>query len=257
MTNCSGYVKWPLVDGKLPDFQQTLAFIGEIENKWRFIKGGNNQLTRVYSRIHHKSVQQTPLNLISLQKTMPSEVQTDDRFAMRFVINSLKKKWANVSNVSTETLNQWMNQEVSEGQKKRALTIIDARPEEEYAVSHIAGATRVDFRSSEVCEFISKMDEQNKAGEVPTVVCYCSLGYRSCKFADTLKNALQNPSSCGIEKTPPAEIYNLEGSIFKWANENRGNMVDGKDRPTKFVHPFSPIWGKVLFSHLRRDKMEP
>ncbi|ELU06834.1 hypothetical protein CAPTEDRAFT_214535 [Capitella teleta] len=32
MTNCSGHAKWPLVDGELPDFQRTLAFIGEIEH---------------------------------------------------------------------------------------------------------------------------------------------------------------------------------------------------------------------------------
>ena len=34
------------------------------------------------------------------------------------------------------------------------------------------------------------------------------------------------------------QVLNMEGSIFKWANEDKA-LVDHKNEPTKFVHPFS------------------
>ena len=56
--------------------------------------------------------------------------------------------------------------------------------------------------------------------------------------------------------SPKPEVYNLEGSIFKWANENRGHMFDGKGHPTKSAHPFSPVWGKLLFKPLRKQTLD-
>ena len=41
------------------------------------------------------------------------------------------------------------------------------------------------------------------------------------------------------------KVYNLEGSIFKWANETR-TIVDVKGQPTKFVHPYSRLWGLLV-----------
>jgi hypothetical protein len=34
------------------------------------------------------------------------------------------------------------------------------------------------------------------AGLAPTVVCYCSLGYRSSRLADTIQKYLEDPSQC-------------------------------------------------------------
>ena len=55
---------------------------------------------------------------------------------------------------------------------------------------------------------------------------------------------------------PPIKVYNLEGSIFKWANEKR-LMIDHRDRKTIYAHPFSTIWSKFLFEDLRREIPEP
>jgi 3-mercaptopyruvate sulfurtransferase SseA len=38
----------------------------------------------------------------------------------------------------------------------------DARPEEEYLVSHIDGATRVDYDAADVCDIVAKLSEQEK-----------------------------------------------------------------------------------------------
>ena len=48
-------------------------------------------------------------------------------------------------------------------------------------------------------------------------------------------------------------VHNLEGSLFKWANESRP-MVDGRDEPTIFAHPYSAVWGKLLKPELRRSE---
>ena len=48
-------------------------------------------------------------------------------------------------------------------------------------------------------------------------------------------------------------IHNLEGSLFKWANESRP-MVDRMDQPTIFAHPYSAVWGKLLKPELRRSE---
>lgn len=36
------------------------------------------------------------------------------------------------------------------------------------------------------------------AGQIPTVVCYCSLGYRSCMYADTVMKAIKNSPVLGL-----------------------------------------------------------
>jgi len=59
------------------------------------------------------------------------------------------------------------------------------------------------------------------------IVCYCSLGYRSSILAEKI-------SKSGLENV---KAYNLEGSIFKWANENKS--LEG----SQLVHPFSYVWG--------------
>ena len=44
-------------------------------------------------------------------------------------------------------------------------------------------------------------------------------------------------------------VYNLEGSIFAWANEGR-KIYHGK-RETDKVHPYDKIWGRLLKNSLR------
>jgi len=40
------------------------------------------------------------------------------------------------------------------------------------------------------------------------------------------------------------EVHNLEGSIFKWANEGRP-LVQGQTTVHK-VHPYNAHWGRLL-----------
>ena len=103
--------------------------------------------------------------------------------------------------------------------------LIDRREKDEYAVSHLHGAL---FAAGE--EEALKIVE--KEGKNRPVVVYCSVGYRSSSLAEKL-----------AEKGY-TNIYNLEGSIFKWANE--GRPVYRGEVQVHEVHPFDSRWRDFL-----------
>lgn len=111
--------------------------------------------------------------------------------------------------------------------EESAPVLLDARTEEEYAVSHLDRAQLIppDFDET-LPESLAEM-----ANETPIVV-YCSVGYRSAKVAQQLKKA----GFC--------QVFNLEGGLFEWANEGRPMVRDGQ--PTSSVHPYNATWGKLV-----------
>ena len=64
------------------------------------------------------------------------------------------------------------------------------------------------------------------------MVVYCSVGYRSSRLVARLQQA-----GC-------TNVFNLEGSIFQWANEDRRLERDGQ--PVKEVHPYNRTFGQLL-----------
>ncbi|KAK3731957.1 hypothetical protein RRG08_045016 [Elysia crispata] len=156
-------------------------------------------------------------------------------FFMKSTIASLQLKFPSVKNISTAQLWSWLQRP-----KERSVFLVDARPEEEYNISHLENSHRVDYEDADMRAIVKKMEESFKDQNNPTVVCYCSLGYRSSVVA---KNLQQFYETSG--KTPVPEIYNLSGSIFQWANEERP-MVDNNGKRTHFAHPYTPFWGKLL-----------
>ncbi len=107
----------------------------------------------------------------------------------------------------------------------RAPVLLDVRTEKEYAVSHIPGAIRVD-PEGELSDFLRALDR-----ETP-VVAYCSLGYRSSRLVERLRRE-------GF-----ADVKNLEGSIFEWAN--KGFPVERDSALVREVHPYDAEWGRLL-----------
>jgi rhodanese-related sulfurtransferase len=126
--------------------------------------------------------------------------------------------------VDTTTLAEWMERPAG-GHP----IILDARTSEEFAVSHLRGARRVDPEQPAI-DSIGIPQEK-------VVVVYCSVGYRSGAIAEKLEAA-------GFET-----VYNLEGGIFAWANE--GRPVFQGDRSVKAVHPYDRIWAIFLRPDLR------
>ena len=116
-----------------------------------------------------------------------------------------------------------------ESSQKGAPLLIDSRSESEYAVSHLRGARRAET----VSEVEAITNERNTL-----IVVYCSVGYRSSRLAQELM-------SRGF-----TNVFNLEGSIFKWANEGRPVYRNGQ--PVVEVHPYDDDWGRLLDRSLWR-----
>ena len=101
--------------------------------------------------------------------------------------------------------------------------ILDARSPAEFAVGHLAGATRVDLAHPE--------DALRALPAGRAVVVVCAVGYRSGVVARALR-------AKGFR-----DVRNLRGGIFAWAAEGR-EMV-GEGGPTRAVHPYRPGWGML------------
>ena len=103
---------------------------------------------------------------------------------------------------------------------------LDAREAGEYAVSCIDEAVWVGYEDF----------DPERAGEVDKsaiVIVYCSVGYRSEKVAEQLKEA-------GFEN-----VFNLYGGIFEWKNQG-GIVVDAEGEATDKVHAYDKNWGRWL-----------
>ena len=138
---------------------------------------------------------------------------------------TLEHRFPEVTWISTQELANWL---ADKG--KPAPLLLDIRTPEEWNVSHLPGARRVEPKSSieGVTVGISK--------ETP-IVTYCAVGYRSAETAKRLKAA-------GF-----TNVRNLEGSIFQWANERRP-LVQG-EQPVSRVHPYDTLWGRLLEEEVR------
>lgn len=134
----------------------------------------------------------------------------------------ISMRFPDVEWVDTETLAGWM-----QGPSPDNPVLLDARRPDEFAVSHLRGARRIDPDRPELDSLDLASDQM--------VVVYCSVGYRSGAIAEQL-------TAAGFD-----EVYNLEGGIFAWANEDR--PIVRYDSPTTVVHPYDDFWG----SFLRRD----
>ena len=103
-------------------------------------------------------------------------------------------------------------------------TLLDTRELNEYLISHIPGAIHLgyDHPKYETLDTLSKDTE---------IVVYCSIGYRSEKIGEKLKEQ-------GFTK-----VKNLYGSIFEWANQDY-LLEDPMNHPTEQVHTYNKRWSK-------------
>jgi rhodanese-related sulfurtransferase len=108
---------------------------------------------------------------------------------------------------------------------RKSPIVLDVRTAEEYEVSHLPGAIRVD-PDGDFPEFLHTLDHQ------AAVVAYCSVGYRSSRLVERL------------QKEGFTDVKNLEGSIFEWAN--KGYPLERDGAPVQEVHPYDAEWGRLL-----------
>jgi rhodanese-related sulfurtransferase len=119
---------------------------------------------------------------------------------------------------------QELAQRMAAGNRNTPL-LIDVRTRKEYEVSHLPGAIWAETPNQITAALQTASDQQ-------TVVLYCSVGVRSSKAAAELT------------RSGRANVFNLQGSIFWWANEGRPLIANG--RVVNVVHPYDERWGVLL-----------
>lgn len=97
------------------------------------------------------------------------------------------------------------------------VVLVDAREPEEQQVSMIPSAISME-------QFERNREEYSDS----KVVAYCTIGYRSGEYAETLREE-------GFD------AYNLKGSILSWAHAGQP-LVNSEDEPTTRVHVYGPKW---------------
>jgi len=110
------------------------------------------------------------------------------------------------------------------------VVLVDVREPEEYDVSHIPGAVPAP-------EF-----QAERLDRATLIVAYCSVGIRSAEYLVELQRK-------GFHN-----LYNLQGSIFQWANN--GFPLESEGRRATKVHPYNSRWGTLLRPELHAGPAE-
>ncbi len=152
--------------------------------------------------------------------TMSGCSHNQEALTWREVISDIRDKYPDVNQLRTDELHSWLTDPKSE-----PIILIDAREKEEFHVSHITGAKNIPY-DKDPLEYLTDIKPDSP------IVVYCSVGYRSSIQARKLQDM-------GFTK-----VYNLEGSIFKWANEEKP-LVQNQTTVYK-VHPYNAHWGNLL-----------
>lgn len=146
-------------------------------------------------------------------------------FTLGTVREKVKRDYGQVTHMPIDSLVQRLA-------KREDVVLFDVREDDEFAVSRIAGALRVDpgiWRST----FMRRFSDSVRG---KTVVFYCSVGVRSSKLAEAVQKQLKAQGALAV--------YNLDGGVFAWHNQSRP-LVNGTGE-TPFVHPYDSHWGKLL-----------
>ncbi len=159
-----------------------------------------------------------------------------DRAGLKSVKALVRAKFPKARQLSTAELSQWL-----ESEEKPKILILDIREKAEFEISHLPGAVWVHPDTP-----YERVLEQIKPAKM--VVAYCSVGYRSSQFITRIQKA-------GKKSGKNLNFWNLEGSIFQWANENRPlENLDGES--VLKVHPYNKTAGKML-DPARRAAVDP
>jgi rhodanese-related sulfurtransferase len=137
----------------------------------------------------------------------------------------IERRFPDVSWVTPEQLAIWRGDPA-----KLQPVLLDARTEDEFRVSRLKGAFRIDpYRPS-------LRPLRGFRNDSPIVV-YSSAGYRGAGVASWLSRAGYT------------NVRNLSGGIFVWVNE--GRPIFRGETPTAQVHPYDQKWGLLVNGEYR------
>lgn len=152
-------------------------------------------------------------------------------FVLKWLI---RLRFPTVKRLTTTELAHQLESNVDSTNGQRPL-LLDARTFEEYQVSHLPGAQWVGMNSPMDRLLDKGQGDRPNLPSSPSVVIYCSIGYRSAQLTQQLQ-------AQGYKN-----VANLEGSIFAWVNESRPVYRDAN--PVCDVHPYHDVWKWLLNSN--------
>jgi rhodanese-related sulfurtransferase len=121
-------------------------------------------------------------------------------------------------------------QQLAEVVSSSDIIVLDSREKAEFELSHLPNSIWVGYDDFSL-DNVSQISKDKK------VVVYCSIGVRSEKVAEKLKQA-------GF-----TDVHNLYGGIFSWANEKKP-LFDHNQQVTHVVHGYNRKWAKLLEEHV-------
>lgn len=146
------------------------------------------------------------------------------RAALAETIDGVAKKWPTLSHIETG--------EVAGKSGSDTLLLIDARSNDEFAVSHIKGAEHV-LPDTTAAAFRDRFGDRIAGKDV---VFYCAVGVRSSTLATRVAPLLKEKGA--------RSVSNMAGGIFAWHNEERP-LVNARGA-TQSVHSFDDWWGRLV-----------
>lgn len=156
-----------------------------------------------------------------VQRSSPSYSQQPK---LQQVISDVSKAWPHLEHTAPPQVERLMTEENA--------ILFDTRTPDEYAVSHLPGAIRVD-PDMDRATFLKRYGDM-VAGK--PVVFYCAVGVRSSRMATRVGD--------GLKARGASAIHGLEGGIFAW-HDAAAPLEDTKG-PTEFVHTFSDEMSRML-----------
>ena len=139
----------------------------------------------------------------------------------------IERRFPEVSWLTTEQLALW-----GHDPSKPQPLILDARTEDEFRVSRLSRAVRIDpYRPS--------LRPLRGFRNNSPVVVYSSAGYRGAGVASWLARAGYT------------NVLNLSGGIFAWVNE--GRPIFRGETPSAQVHPYDQKWGLLVKREYRME----
>jgi rhodanese-related sulfurtransferase len=160
--------------------------------------------------------------LIIVGLTSPSYASVDP---LPVIDEQLRREFPEIESINAADLQILLNREPGP-------LILDIREADEYAVSHLKGALRVD-PASELDDVLRTTGPDLKGR---TIIVYCSVGVRSTALAARLRKGL---TARGVTR-----IANLSQGIFGWHNARR--PLVRSDQVTPYVHPYDALWGQLV-----------
>lgn len=149
----------------------------------------------------------------------------DEPSRLQTVADSVAKDWPSLHHVGPADAAALI--------KNGSAAVFDVRSEQEYAVSHVPGAVRVDPNLDKAA-FLQTYAESIKG---KTAIFYCAVGVRSSKLAERV-------GEDAIKQAGGAGSLNVKGGIFAWSSE--GLPLENANGKTDLVHGYDATWGKLV-----------